>query len=177
VTGQQLSGKADSSNPEKRTAEVRKSGSAPYIYRKEENKEENIAETSTTAQSAAPLRSIKIPDISFSFDERNFKNITEQDLKDWKELYPTIDIQRELKEMIQWILSNPSKAKSKKHWRKFIVGWIQRQNEKLTNRAAYQSSKEKQVLSRHTGFTQNQEQEVNPNRVKDYRHLDFTKKE
>ena len=120
----------------------------PYnIENKEENKEEE-----DIAQTAARPRK-KAPEISFSFDKQEFENITEQDMKNWKELYPEVDISRELKEMIQWNLSNPTKAKSKKLWRKFILGWLQRSNEKLVNQAAYKQVRQNPVLSsKHTGF-------------------------
>lgn len=128
--------------------------------KEEPKKDKNIA------QPAAPLRS-KDASLSFSFEKQQFENISQGDIASWQELYPAIDINREIKEMIQWILANPSKAKSKRLWRKFILGWLQRSNEKSVNRLAYQSTREKQVLSRHTGF-QKDERPVHPSRTKDY---------
>jgi hypothetical protein len=83
------------------------------------------------------------PQIKFSFESSQFENISQADLDAWKDLYPDLDINRQLKEMTQWILSNPSKAKHKKLWRKFIVIWLQRSYEKLTNRVAYQQTQPK----------------------------------
>lgn len=132
-----------------------------YIYdSKEERKEEDIARTT------APPRSTKIPDIYFSFEEQKFLNITQKDTQTWSQLYPSVDIARALMEMIEWIKANPSKAKSKKLWRKFILGWLRQQNEQLTNRAAYRESKKEQVLSRHTGF-QKDTRPHNPSRYTD----------
>jgi hypothetical protein len=152
--GRQVSGKPDSTNPENRTSNIRDPGFTPYIYRKEERKDKYIAESTHSA----PQIRAKVADISFSFEDRSFSGISEKDLNSWKELYPQTDIPRELKEMSQWILANPSKAKSKKLWRKFILNWLQRCNEKSTNRMAYQQTKyqsqKEQVLSRHTGFQQ-----------------------
>lgn len=147
------------------TGPVHNSALYPYIEKKEENKDKNSIAQST--HSAAPIRA-KSAEISFSQDKKEFENITASDLQAWKELYPCIDIQRELMEMKQWILANPTKARSKKLWRKFIVGWLQRSNEKSTNRLAYQSSKSQQALSRHTGL----QQDHRPNNPK--RKLDFS---
>lgn len=141
--------------------------SSLHIYKDKEEDKEYIA------QSAPPPRE-KATEISFSFEERQFEGITEKDIQSWKDLYPTIDIHRELKEMIQWNLANPSKAKSKKLWRKFILNWLQRCNEKSTNRMAYQQTKQnsqrEQVLSRHTGLQQDHSP-VHPSKIKDYSNL------
>lgn len=162
--GKQLSGKPEPTLPENRNPDMRNPGITPIYRTKSENKDKEIA------QSAAPLRQ-KDPEIAFSFDKRCFENINPKDLEDWKELYPNVDVPRELKEMTQWILANPSKARSKKLWRKFIVGWLQRQNEKSMNRTAYQTQKSQQqkqdVLSRHTGF-QEDHRPRDPRKVKDF---------
>jgi hypothetical protein len=129
------------------------------IYDSKEDKEEDIARTA-----AQPHK--KGAEISFSFDQGKFQNICPEDLEAWKELYNSTDVERELKEMVQWIIANKSKSKHKTLWRKFILGWLQRANEKSINRSAYQSSKEKQVLSRHTGFKKD-EREVHPSRTID----------
>lgn len=119
------------------------------------------------ARTASPPRP-NVPDISFSFDKNKFENVTPEDIATWSQLYPAVDVNREMIEMVEWCKENPSKAKSKSLWRKFIRGWLQRQNEKLTNRSAYQSTKDKQVISRHTGF-QKDNRPRNPNRTLDLR--------
>jgi len=94
------------------------------------NKQEGIAQT------AAPLRKT---DIFFSFDSKSFENIQPDDLKAWKEICPALEIELVIKEMTQWCLSNPAKTKSKKLWRKFILGWLRSENEKAINKQAYAS--------------------------------------
>jgi len=121
--------------------------------------------TKEIAQTAARLRR-DVPEISFSFATNQFEQITDSDLKTWKELYPSIEIERELKEMTQWILSNPTKAKSKKLWRKFVLNWLQRSNEKATNQLAYRQSKQKEIISRHTGL-QKDHSPINPDKILD----------
>lgn len=142
------------------------------IYKKEERKEDilprNPRENSHTA---SPIRE-RTPDISFSFEKREFENIADQDITSWKEAYPNSNIQQELKVMIQWILANPTKTKSRKSWRKFIVNWLQKSDEKSMNRTAYQSMNQKsqkdQLLSRHTGL----QKDHSPRNVS--RTLDFS---
>lgn len=166
----------DSSCPENRTPGMRDSGHlgtpSPYIYKnKDKNKyiAQTAAQSSQSAHSASPIRSSKIPEITYCFVKEKFENIAQKDYDTWKTLYPAVDVDREITEMIEWIKENPSKAKSKKLWRKFIRGWLQRQNEKLTNKQAYQAKNKQQnsVLDRHTGF-QKDTRPPNPSRIKDY---------
>lgn len=115
---------------------------SPYIENKEENKDKNIARTT-----ASPRQ--EDPDISFSFDEKKFTGIKEDDLAKWKEIYDGIDIVRELRRMVEWCLSNPKKAKIKKQWRKFITTWLQNEFERATNRAAIRGQKQKSIIDDH----------------------------
>jgi hypothetical protein len=106
------------------------------IYREKDITKKN------TAQTAPPLRT-EATQISFSFEERKFLHIDERDLSQWKEAYPSIDINLELKKMVEWCLSNDKKSKSKKLWRKFITNWLSNANEKAINKQSIQNSNAK----------------------------------
>lgn len=58
------------------------------------------------------------------------KDITEEDVDKYKNLYPKVDVLQELKNMYGWLDSNPSKRKTKQGINRFINGWLQRTNEK-----------------------------------------------
>ncbi len=96
--------------------------------KEEENKEQ--------AQTTSSLRS----DIYFCFEFKCFKNISKEDEQSWKNLYPAVDIPLELKKMVEWCLSEQSKAKSKKKWRSFINNWLRSNNEKSINKSAFQKN-------------------------------------
>ena len=115
--------------------------------RKRKNKKEERIEH--IAQTTSSLRK----EIVFSFELRSFQNIEQQDLLSWKELYSSIDIQRELLKMVEWNLSNPTKAKSKKNWRKFISLWLGKSNEQAVNKSAYQSFSKITPIDRRTQNT------------------------
>jgi hypothetical protein len=135
---------------------------SPYIESKEENKDKNIAQTTPSLRQ-------KTSEIFFSFEQKKFLGIEDADLKKWNEVYPGINVPRELLLMTEWCLSNPSKAKNKKKWRKFITTWLQSHYERVTNRDAYRNFNTKQAPSRHRGF-QRDTSPINPDRV-----LDFSK--
>jgi len=66
--------------------------------------------------------------INFNFDKEEWENITPKDIERWKEAYPACDIDIELAQMREWLLSNPDKKK--KNYRRFITNWLSRSQEK-----------------------------------------------
>ena len=105
--------------------------------RKNEMNEEN--EKKGFAQTAAPPRNAN--NILFSFEKRRFENIQPRDIADWKKLYPSANVEKEMDKMIEWCLSNPTKAKSKKLWRKFITNWLSKTNDETINKEARSSNR------------------------------------
>lgn len=81
-------------------------------------------------QSQSSPKKEKAKSVPIAWDPKDgFQGITDDDLKDWKETYPACDVSRQLKQMNQWLLSEPAKAK-KKLWRKFITNWLGRSQER-----------------------------------------------
>lgn len=77
------------------------------------------------------------PDLFFCFQEKKFIGITDADLAEWQQLYPELDIKRELLSIKQWAISNPTKARAKKLWRKTLLNWFRNENEKMENKKFY----------------------------------------
>jgi len=69
-----------------------------------------------------------IAQIDFSFEERKFLNIKIEDKAGWKDAYPAVDIDQELRIAREWLLANPSKRKS--NYRQFINNWLRREQDK-----------------------------------------------
>lgn len=46
----------------------------------------------------------------------------------WKECYPAVDVERELKKAAAWALANPKNTK--KNWQRFLVNWLSKAQEK-----------------------------------------------
>ena len=60
--------------------------------------------------------------------------ITDEDRQEWAAAYPGAVLVQELAKATAWLRANPTKA-GKRNWRKFIVGWLQRcQDRGGTNR-------------------------------------------
>jgi len=93
---------------------------------------ETSKEVSSPSSKSAPR---KPPDksISFDADEGVFQGITPQDMQNFADAYPGIDLKREIARMEQWILSNPKKAR-KRNWRRFLTTWLQKASDDHLNK-------------------------------------------
>jgi hypothetical protein len=68
--------------------------------------------------------------IEFDFEKKEFKNITVSQVQFWENCYPDVDVVMCLtKKMPAWLNGNPQKA-HKKNWKRFIVNWLSRQQER-----------------------------------------------
>ena len=56
--------------------------------------------------------------------------VNQNQIAQWKELYPLVDVMQELREMKGWTDSNPAKRKTKTGILKFITGWLAREQER-----------------------------------------------
>jgi hypothetical protein len=86
--------------------------------------------------------------IIFSAESRKLENISEQDIQDWSQAYPAVDVRLETKRAEQWCLANPTKTK--KNYRRFLTNWFARTQERGGNK------NERKGISRNQQQTQNQ---------------------
>lgn len=81
--------------------------------------------------------------IYFDFIERRFFNIKIEDMASWRDAYPAVDIEQELKKTREWLLANPSKRKS--NYRRFIVNWLSKTQDKGGTKSNYQDQRTKKL--------------------------------
>lgn len=86
------------------------------IYTKE--KKESSPEPKKTAPAG----------IGFSFEDRRFTGIQDRDKNEWRETYPAVDVDLEILKAKEWLLANPEKRK--KNYRRFLVNWFNRTQER-----------------------------------------------
>jgi hypothetical protein len=58
-----------------------------------------------------------------------WSGVTDDDMASWAEAYPACDVKSELRRMIEWIKANPKKGR-KSDYRRFIVGWLSRSQDR-----------------------------------------------
>ena len=56
--------------------------------------------------------------------------ISQEDVDEWSSLYPAVDVMQQLRNMKGWLDANPSKRKTKKGIRRFIVNWLSKEQDK-----------------------------------------------
>jgi len=53
-----------------------------------------------------------------------------------RDLYPALDLVRELRRAREWLINNPSRRKTAKGMRRFLIGWFDRQQNRPVSRWA-----------------------------------------
>ena len=61
--------------------------------------------------------------------------IREQDISEWQDAFPNVDVLQELKAMKLWCRDNPKKRKTKNGVRRFITGWLDKEQNRGGNHA------------------------------------------
>lgn len=52
--------------------------------------------------------------------------VFEADIDEWAKAFPAVDVRQQLAVMRSWLLANPTKRKTKRGMRKFVVAWLDR---------------------------------------------------
>jgi len=101
----------------------------------ERREEEDIpAAPVPTSEPAKPSRSRAKPaGVSWTADA-GWGGITDEDRQEWAQAFPGAVLAQELAKATAWLKANPQRA-GRRNWRRFIVGWLQRcQDKGGTNR-------------------------------------------
>ena len=95
----------------------------------EENTEEEIpAAPVPTNDPATPSRSRAKPAVSWSADD-GWQGITDADRSEWATAFPGAALDQELAKATAWLRANPKRCGTR-NWRRFLVGWLQRCQDK-----------------------------------------------
>jgi hypothetical protein len=101
----------------------------------QERREEEIQPAAPVPTSDPPKasRTPAKPKVAWTA-ESGWTGITDADRREWAEAYPGAVLAQELAKATAWLKANPSRA-GRRNWRRFIVGWLQRcQDKGGTNR-------------------------------------------
>ena len=52
------------------------------------------------------------------------------DVDHWKQLYPSVDILKELRKMLGWLEANPARQKTQKGIKRFVASWLAKEQDK-----------------------------------------------
>ena len=129
--------------------------------REEENKEyilHGADDSASIPEDDAPII------ISLMLNDKTHYHVNKLQVDEWKELYPAVDIEQQLRNMRGWLDSNPKKRKTKSGILKFITGWLAREQDRGgTFRNNGGQGKSKSVMP-----------ETSPERQKAYEEMEVT---
>lgn len=92
--------------------------------------EKDIEEVSYDTSCAEPESVSAPPVISLVLNDKSFFDVMDEDVAMWEELYPAVDVMQELRKMVGWCESNPTKRKTRSGIRAFITSWLSREQDK-----------------------------------------------
>lgn len=99
------------------------------------DKVNNINTISPEPDKSAPDQSgIKLP-----LNDKTYYDVPLSDIELWKDTYPAVDVEGELKRMIAWLESNPTKKKTRRGITRFINSWLSRTRDRGGSRTGQQA--------------------------------------
>lgn len=92
--------------------------------------------------------------ILIQLNDKSFYDVPLEKIALWEETYPAVDIRQELKKMVAWCDSNPTKRKTRRGIERFINNWLSR-----TQDSGGTKGKEKVIGEKRTNNTYNTDEE------------------
>ena len=88
---------------------------------------------------------------SFLLNDGTSYEITENDVENFQQLYPGIDVRQEIRNITGWCLSNPKNRKTRAGAKRFLNGWL--------SRSQNAARPEKKTGAKPTGFSNFQQRD------------------
>lgn len=74
-----------------------------------------------------PEKSAPTPSgILLPLNDKSFYDVPQDKITLWRETYPAVDVEQELRRMVAWLDSNPTKRKTRRGIERFINSWLAR---------------------------------------------------
>lgn len=90
---------------------------------REKRKKNSCAEPQPAEASAPPV-------ITIPLNDGTEYPVTEEQVAEWMNLYPAVDIMQQLRNMRGWAINNPKKRKTKNGVKRFINSWLAKEQDK-----------------------------------------------
>lgn len=111
--------------------------------KKKKNKNNNISSAPSDQRSSCAG--------SFLLNDGTLYEITENDVENFQQLYPGIDVRQEIRNITGWCLSNPKNRKTRAGAKRFLNGWL--------SRSQNAARPEKRARAKPTGFSNFQQRD------------------
>lgn len=103
-------------------------GNANFQDRKESKvNKSKVNDICAVLDEPAPTSNIKIP-----LNDKTFYDVPIQKISEWKETFPAVCVEDQLKRMIVWCNANPTRKKTRRGVERFIVNWLTREQDRCS---------------------------------------------
>ena len=100
----------------------------------------------TTYSCPEPEKPAQGGNIQIPLNDNSFYVVPLAKISEWKEAFPSVDVECQLKRMVAWCNANPKRRKTKRGIQRFIVNWLSDDQDK--GRRYYSGNKEKTIISK-----------------------------
>ena len=119
---------SEASNAKQKEAKRSRSKANASLY---DNDNVNVNDNVLNESIYAPSSSSSMPPvIQIPLNDGSLYDVEEHQAQEWKELFPAVDVMQELRKMKAWCDANPSKRKTKRGVKAFIVKWLMKEQDK-----------------------------------------------
>lgn len=95
----------------------------------------SLGELKTSAQSdlqnpsIPTIETIHEPIIFLTLNDKSEYAVSEEQLKEWQKIYPSVNVMQELRKMKGWLNANPKRRKTKNGINRFVTNWLSREQD------------------------------------------------
>lgn len=103
------------------------SGAVPTEIRDKEIRDKEIEEEDVCAEPPDAGRSTPAPtpsEFDIPLNDGSAYNVPRENIALYKRLYPSVDVEQALRNMIGWCVGNPTRLKTRRGIKRFITGWL-----------------------------------------------------
>lgn len=90
----------------------------------------NKIEDTIVSSCAEPKAGSTPPVEELPLNDGSEYGVTEEQCREWAELYPSVDVQQQLRNMRGWLLSNKERRKTRRGINRFITNWLSREQDR-----------------------------------------------
>ena len=104
---------------------------------------ESESESESESMPGAKVAPDRKPELELILNDKSMYPIYSEDISEWSELYPSVDVMQQLRNMKGWLDANHTRRKTKSGIPRFINNWLSKQ-QNSGNGATYQSYEAKE---------------------------------
>lgn len=134
--------RAEASRTEQKEAEPSREEKEAEKTEKEKKQKKENKENQEREEELICVEPSSPPVIALPLNDNTEHEITQEEVTELASLYPAVDVMQQLRNMRGWLLSNPSRRKTKRGVRAFITAWLSKEQDRPTARSGTKTTKQ-----------------------------------